>query len=501
MSIDMFLDSADQQVDAISSQCRTYITGLEDVKTAIAQFALEDSLQGKTYDSAKNYLTTTFIPLANGIILICESLEKAAKSFPKSYRNEVDGISLQEEILRNQINRLTILAQNIENIENSLKATPLSPLLKHFSETLQNSKQEVQKQLVKLLSFDPVSGQLFIEVEGLIDNVERGLKEVNSGKSFNASTGTFSTMGLNMDWIKPINQQWEIYAESKEQLDTFEIKVTKTQYGTFYQVLRNGQVDDELSSAYQMAAIKSDIKTLLHLGGEFVLVNDIYRLVNGKDWLSGEEENRAEAAGWLTLSALPVSKLAQIAKELKAGNRALKDVALSEKDLEALSKAGVFKDTSGVGKKAKKASGVKEKIEIPKESLEHANLGDFTRNPKTGAISRMKGGGHGQDNIDFLRKNGIEVNIEKIYPNGVRAGNVPSHKTPSKRTGTGQSWFPENWTTKDIESAGQQVASLPEFVKAKDGEIIFGEVNRVRVGVIKTNGKIGTIFPDGTKQP
>ncbi|MBC1613021.1 hypothetical protein HB937_06570 [Listeria welshimeri] len=164
-------------------------------------------------------------------------------------------------------------------------------------------------------------------------------------------------MGLNMDWIKPINQQWEIYAESKEQLDTFEIKVTKTQYGTFYQVLRNGQVDDELSSAYQMAAIKSDIKTLLHLGGEFVLVNDIYRLVNGKDWLSGEEENRAEAAGWLTLSALPVSKLAQIAKELKAGNRALKGVALSEKDLEALSKAGVFKDTSGVGKKAKKASG------------------------------------------------------------------------------------------------------------------------------------------------
>ncbi|MBC2348904.1 hypothetical protein HBP57_07575 [Listeria welshimeri] len=357
MSIDMFLDSADQQVDAISSQCRTYITGLEDVKTAIAQFAFEDNLQGKTYDSAKNYLTTTFIPLANGIILICESLEKAAKSFPKSYRNEVDGISLQEEILRNQINRLTILAQNIENIENALKATPLSPLLKHFSETLQNSKQEVQKQLVKLLSFDPVSGQLFIEVEGLIDNVERGLKEVNSGKSFNASTGTFSTMGLNMDWIKPINQQWEIYAESKEQLDTFEIKVTKTQYGTFYQVLRNGQVDDELSSAYQMAAIKSDIKTLLHLGGEFVLVNDIYRLVNGKDWLSGEEENRAEAAGWLTLSALPVSKLAQIAKELKAGNRALKGVALSEKDLEALSKAGVFKDTSGVGKKAKKASG------------------------------------------------------------------------------------------------------------------------------------------------
>ncbi|MBC1964893.1 hypothetical protein HCJ68_10975 [Listeria welshimeri] len=437
MSIDMFLDSADQQVDAISSQCRTYITGLEDVKTAIAQFALEDSLQGKTYDSAKNYLTTTFIPLANGIILICESLEKAAKSFPKSYRNEVDGISLQEEILRNQINRLTILAQNIENIENSLKATPLSPLLKHFSETLQNSKQEVQKQLVKLLSFDPVSGQLFIEVEGLIDNVERGLKEVNSGKSFNASTGTFSTMGLNMDWIKPINQQWEIYAESKEQLDTFEIKVTKTQYGTFYQVLRNGQVDDELSSAYQMAAIKSDIKTLLHLGGEFVLVNDIYRLVNGKDWLSGEEENRAEAAGWLTLSALPVSKLAQIAKELKAGNRALKGVALSEKDLEALSKAGVFKDTSGVEKKAKKASGAK-KIESVDDLLSEAKE---TTSKKGGTRNYEKAGVWNQASKDFDNMGLSDVkNIDTKYGPGkvgkMKDGTVVSLRPGSNTGGT-----------------------------------------------------------------
>lgn len=433
----MFLDSADQQVDAISSQCRTYITGLEDVKTAIAQFALEDSLQGKTYDSAKNYLITTFIPLANGIILICESLEKAAKSFPKSYRNEVDGISLQEEILRNQINRLTILAQNIENIENALKATPLSPLLKHFSETLQNSKQEVQKQLVKLLSFDPVSGQLFIEVEGLIDNVERGLKEVNSGKSFNASTGTFSTMGLNMDWIKPINQQWEIYAKSKEQLDTFEIKVTKTQYGTFYQVLRNGQVDDELSSAYQMAAIKSDIKTLLHLGGEFVLVNDIYRLVNGKDWLSGEEENRAEAAGWLTLSALPVSKLAQIAKELKAGNRALKGVALSEKDLEALSKAGVFKDTSGVGKKAKKASGAK-KIESVDDLLSEAKE---TTSKKGVTRNYEKAGGWNQASKDFDNMGLSDVkNIDTKYGPGkvgkMKDGTVVSLRPGSNTGGT-----------------------------------------------------------------
>ncbi|WP_260450227.1 EndoU domain-containing protein, partial [Listeria immobilis] len=152
-------------------------------------------------------------------------------------------------------------------------------------------------------------------------------------------------------------------------------------------------------------------------------------------------------------------------------------------------------------KSTKKASGAKVKIEIPKERLEHANLGDFTKNPKTGAISKMKGGGHGQDNIDFLRKQNIEVNIEKTYSNGVRVGNVPEHKTKSKQKGSNQSWFPKNWTAADIENAGQQIARLPEFAKVNDGEVIFGEVNGVRVGVIKTNGKIGTIFPDATRQP
>ncbi|WP_249024027.1 EndoU domain-containing protein, partial [Enterococcus quebecensis] len=147
----------------------------------------------------------------------------------------------------------------------------------------------------------------------------------------------------------------------------------------------------------------------------------------------------------------------------------------------------------------KKASGAK--VEIPEQSLKHADVGDFTVNPSTGKVSKMKGGGHGQSNIDFLKENGFEVNIEKTYPNGVRTGNVSHHKTPSKRTGTGQSWFPENWTSKDIETAGQQIASQPNFASAKNGEVIFGDYNGVRVGVIKTDGKIGTIFPDGTKQP
>ena len=58
----------------------------------------------------------------------------------------------------------------------------------------------------------------------------------------------------------------------------------------------------------------------------------------------------------------------------------------------------------------------------------------------------MKGGGHGQANIEFLEANGLEYNIVKVYDNGVRIGNIPDHK-------------------------------------------------------VKTNGRISTIFPDAASQP
>ena len=73
--------------------------------------------------------------------------------------------------------------------------------------------------------------------------------------------------------------------------------------------------------------------------------------------------------------------------------------------------------------------------------ITHSSVGDFTYNPKTGAVSKMKGGGHGQANIEFLEANGLEYNIVKVYDNGVR------------------------------------------------------------VGVIRTNGRISTIFPDAASQP
>jgi hypothetical protein len=139
-------------------------------------------------------------------------------------------------------------------------------------------------------------------------------------------------------------------------------------------------------------------------------------------------------------------------------------------------------------------------------ALVHSNEGDFIKkqirvNGKPAIELRLANGGHGQKGMDLLDKYHIEYNIVKTYPNGVRVGNVPNHKTRNKRTGIGQSWFPKTWTEKDIKHAGEHVAGLKGNRHIADGVVAYGVYKGVRVGIIRTNGKIATVFPDNNQNP
>lgn len=129
--------------------------------------------------------------------------------------------------------------------------------------------------------------------------------------------------------------------------------------------------------------------------------------------------------------------------------------------------------------------GSKEKIST--KTLEHSSKGEFTKNS-----NRLISGGHGQENIDFMNENNIDYNIVKEYSNGVRVGNVPNHRDKKKKSGIQQSWFPKKWNRRKIKEAGQVVS---RGTKLKDGIIKEGRYDNVNLGVIRTNGKIATIFP------
>ncbi len=132
-------------------------------------------------------------------------------------------------------------------------------------------------------------------------------------------------------------------------------------------------------------------------------------------------------------------------------------------------------------------------------SVVHSNEGAYTK-PEKGNKIRLKSGGHGHAGMNELEKYGIEYHVVKTYPNGVRVGYIPNHKNKKKQSGTGQAWFPKDWTSKDIKHAGEHVANLKSNRHIKDGVIIYGTWKGVRVGVIRTNRQIATIFPD-SKQP
>lgn len=132
-------------------------------------------------------------------------------------------------------------------------------------------------------------------------------------------------------------------------------------------------------------------------------------------------------------------------------------------------------------------------------SLVHSSEGKFTKPVRKTDRLRLVSGGHGQENLDLLDKYGIKYTIEKTYPNGVRVGFVPDHKKPNKQGGINQSWFPKEWTPKDIRKAGEHIARLKRNINLKDGETMYGMYKGVRVGVKKTNGRIGTVFPDANQ--
>ncbi len=134
-------------------------------------------------------------------------------------------------------------------------------------------------------------------------------------------------------------------------------------------------------------------------------------------------------------------------------------------------------------------------------ALVHSNEGKYTKPSRKGDRLRLVSGGHGQTGMDQLDKYGIKYNVEKTYPNGVRVGNIPDHKNPNKKKSMGQTWFPKSWTTKDIRHAGEHVAGLKGNRHVPDGKAVYGVYKNVRVGVIRTNGKIATVFPDADQSP
>lgn len=92
-----------------------------------------------------------------------------------------------------------------------------------------------------------------------------------------------------------------------------------------------------------------------------------------------------------------------------------------------------------------------------------------------------------------MKDNNIDFIIAYEYNNGVRVGNVPSHKDKKKRTGNNQTWFPKCWNRNTIKKAGKKV--LKNNLNIPNGKEVTSIYKNVKVGIRKTNGDVTTIYP------
>ena len=234
MSIDMYLESARSQatsLSSISTQCVQQNIGLIKV---LENFVAEEKLKGHAYDSAKAHITSTVIPLIQGIVLYQESLAEECQKFVSQYTSDVDSKSWRqvdlEEKIREADQKISSLRQLMETkSDNKISAfLNLSVSIAVF----EGVKQKLQKILISLLTFNAVSPTIFLNSERYLLAVQNGFAQ--AAQSWDAASETYlpPSSGSDLSWKQTISLGWQkrqavLNKVKNPKVETLEEKLSK----------------------------------------------------------------------------------------------------------------------------------------------------------------------------------------------------------------------------------------------------------------------------------
>ncbi|MFA6756066.1 MAG: EndoU domain-containing protein [Bacilli bacterium] len=130
---------------------------------------------------------------------------------------------------------------------------------------------------------------------------------------------------------------------------------------------------------------------------------------------------------------------------------------------------------------------------VSKNEMKHTTRGIFRYKNRKPLI--MLKGGHGNDNIKYLRKHDLSFKIDNIYGNHVRSGHIDCHKKIIEREKDGHMWFPKQWNNDKIKKSGLHVANLKKNHHVADHRPMHGKYDGVDVVAYKSKGHICGICP------
>lgn len=207
MGIDMFLEDSETQSASVVTQCQSQLEAYQSLQTAIQTFAQDtESLQGKAYDSARDFFNSVLLPLAQGGQLYAETLSQAITKLPADYQERVDTKSWREDDLLEKIRQEETMIARLDELNTSISqmeasSEQKSALRQNNTELLRGhhaNKRVYETILEDLRAYDPYSATLFDDLDNIASQLTIGLSQVKG--SWNAAEGVFNTPS-NLSWV------------------------------------------------------------------------------------------------------------------------------------------------------------------------------------------------------------------------------------------------------------------------------------------------------------
>ena len=234
MSIDMYLESARSQATSLSSISAQCVQQNIELIKVLENFVAEEELKGHAYDSAKAHITSTVIPLIQGIVLYQESLAEECQKFVSQYTSDVDSKSWRQVDLEEKIREADQKISNLRQLMETKSDDKISAFLNLSLSiaVLEGAKQKLQKILISLLTFNAVSPTIFLNSERYLLAVQNGFAQ--AAQSWDAASGTYlpPSSGVDLSWKQTVSLGWQkrqaiLNKVKNPKVETLEDKLSK----------------------------------------------------------------------------------------------------------------------------------------------------------------------------------------------------------------------------------------------------------------------------------
>jgi len=160
-------------------------------------------LQGESYDSIRNYYSSTHLPALRGLICHVEELKAANDKYASQIDTYLGGISyVDEDGLGNSLDMIILAKEQVAAM------TEVTAYMRIYDNLLAAMQRGIEDKINKIACFKAATSGIYSTLESDKGLLQTGIACME-GIGFNSKTKTFS-MGLaNLSWIAKLNEKWK----------------------------------------------------------------------------------------------------------------------------------------------------------------------------------------------------------------------------------------------------------------------------------------------------